>query len=83
MLASSVHRKRLETVTNPVALRLLSTKNFQFLGEIANPRPETGNIQKISGTALHTRNKAHYQDYGDHDKGLRVNLKKVTGQRRS
>lgn len=61
MLASFVHRKHLERVTNPISTQTVVNKEFQFLGETAHPGPETGNTQKVSGTALHTRNKGHYQ----------------------
>lgn len=61
MLASSVHRKHPERVTNPRSTQTVVNKEFQFLGEAANPGPEIGNTQKVSGTALHTRNRGHYQ----------------------
>ena len=61
VLASFVHRKHPESVTNPSSTQTVVNKEFQFLGETANPGPETRNTQEVSGTALHTRNKGHYQ----------------------
>ena len=83
-LASFVHRKHPERVTNPSSSQnSLSTKNFSSLEKlpILGLKPE---IHKKYLEQLFIQEiKDIIKDYMDHEEGLRVNVKKLTGQRRS